>query len=409
MKKTVYTILSIVMIAVLAAIYLWASSYRKSQPVQTAEVQLSNLSSSISTNGKVEAEKIYEIHAPFAGVCRNILAKAGDRMNKGQPILTIEDISIRPELAAARAEMEAAKSDLLSLQRGPTKEEFDQADAEIARLQLERDGAQKVLETNEWLLKRDAVPRLDVEHSRREVERLVQSLGAARIHRDDLSSRITTADKRRATARVEAAEAKIQMLEANMARSVIRAPGAGTLYRFEPRDGAYVNAGDLLALFADLTRLHVRTFVDEPELGEAVIGAPIVVHWDAHHEETWKGKVQFIPSEVVTRGTRSVAEVLCSIESPPRSLIPNINVDVEIITAAGRRVPAIPRAALFAEGKNRYVWMIQGNQVVRRPVEVGQSNSLLVEIKGGISSGEHVIIPGEAPLAEGMKVREAGK
>jgi multidrug efflux pump subunit AcrA (membrane-fusion protein) len=409
MKKTVYSIISIAICAVLAAIFLWASSYRKALPVKTAEVTLSSLSNSISTNGKIEAEKIHEIHAPFAGVCRNILAKAGDRLSQGQPILMLDDNSIRSELAAARAELAAARSDFQNIHRGPTKEEVDQADAEIARLQLEGEGVQKNLETNEWLLKRDAVSRLEVEQNRREEARLAQALGAARTRRDNLLSRYTASDKKRASARVEAAEARIQVLEANIARSVIRAPVAGTLYRFEAKDGAYLNPGDLIGLFADLTRLRVRAFVDEPELGETAVGAEMAAHWDAYPDETWKGKVLFIPSEVVTRGTRSVAEVLCGIESPPHGLVPNVNVDVEITTAAGRRVPAIPRTALFAEGKSRYVWLMQGDQSLRRPVEVGQSNALLVEVRGGISVGQRVIIPGEASLAEGMKVREADK
>lgn len=370
---------------------------------------MSSLHSSISTNGKIEAGTIYELHAPFAGVCRGIRAHAGDHLKAGEPILTIEDPSLQSDLASARAELEAARVDLQTVRRGPSKEELNQAEAEISRLQQELEGAMKILETNEWLLKRDAISRFEVEQSRRAVDRLRESLAAATTHRNDLKARYTDSDLKRADSRVEAAKSKVELLEGNIARSVVRAPFNGTLYHFEIKDGAYVNAGESLGLFADLSRLRARAFVDEPELGQITSGAGVTIHWDAHSDETWQGKVQFIPSEVVTRGTRSVAEVLCSIESPRGSLIPNVNVDIEIVTAEGRKVPTLPRSAVFLEGKDHYVWMIHNDQAVRRSVEVGRGTSSLVEVTGGIAIGDRVILPGEIPIAEGMKVRVSGK
>ncbi len=409
MKKTVFLVVTVLVIAAVITILFWAATYKKAQLVQTIEPRLASISSSVSTNGRIEADRIYDLHAPFSGVIRDIRPRVGQRMRAGESILTVEDLSLQPELTAARAELDAARSELQNVLRGPTKEELDQAEAEVSRLMLEIGGTQKVLETNEWLLKRDAISRFEMEQSRREMERLRHSLEAAKTRRNDLNARYTEADRKRAESRVEAAKAKIQLLEGKIARSVIRAPANGTLYHFEPKDGAYVNAGDPVALFADLSRLRVRVFVDEPDLGQVSIGADVGIHWDAHSDESWKGKVQFVPSEVVTRGTRSVAEVLCSIDGPSGSLIPNVNVDIQILTAEGRKVLTIPRAALFLEGRDHYVWTIHDGQAVRKAIDIGRSNSSLIEVTGGISADQQVIIPGEAPLSEGIKVRVAGK
>jgi HlyD family secretion protein len=409
MKQTVLLLLALVVIAGVALLLFWAATYNKAELVQTAEVQLSSLHSSISTNGKIEADRVFELHAPFAGVCRDIRVHAGDHLKAGDSILMIDDPAQRSDLASARAELEAAKSDLQAIRRGPAKEELNQAEAEISRLQQELDGARKILETNEWLLKRDAISRYDVEQNRRGVDRLTESLEVATTHRNDIKARYTDADRKRANSRVEAAKSKIELLEGNIARSVVRAPANGTLYHFEMKEGAYVSAGEALGLFADLSRLRARAFVDEPELGQITNGAEATIRWDAHSDETWKGKVLFLPSEVVTRGTRSVAEVLCSIESPRGSLIPNVNVDIEIVTAEGRRVPTLPRAAVFLEGKEHYVWIIHNEQAARRSVDVGRGTSSLVEVTGGIAIGDHVIVPGDTPIVEGMKVRVSGK
>ncbi len=409
MKRTVLLILVVLFVGAVAAIFFWAASYRKALPVQTVKVQLSSLQSSVSTNGKIEAEKVYEIHAPFAGVIRNIRARLGQQLRANQPILSVADSSLDSDLQAAQAELAAAKLDLQNIQRGPTKEELNQADAEVARLKLEVDGARKTLETNEWLLEREAVARFEVDQSRRALGVLQQALAAAETHRNDLNSRYTPADLKRANARVEAAEAKLQLLEGNRLRSEVCAPADGTLYHFEVKEGAYVNAGDLLGLFADLKHLRARAFVDEPDLGQVPAGAEALIRWDAHPGESWKGKVQFVPSEVVTRGARSVAEVLCSIDSPTDSLIPNVNVDIEIFSPVARRVLAIPRAALVVEGKDHFVWEVRDSDAVRRPVEIGRSTPTEVEVTRGVSVGDEVILAGEAPITEGTKVRVVDK
>ncbi len=409
MKKTGLFTLLILVLAILIAVFFWAASYRKLLPVQTVRVELLSLQSSIGTNGKIEANKVYEIHAPFSGVVRDIRARLGQVLRPDQPILTIQDSTLESELVAARAELAAASLDLQNVRRGPSKEELDQANAEIARLKLEVDGAAKTLETNEWLLKRDAISRYEVDQSRRALEADRQQLAAAETRRSNLDTRYTAADLDRANTRVEAAQAKMLLLEGNKARSIVRAPAGGTLYHFELKEDSYVNSGDLLGLLADLTHLRVRAYVDEPDLGQVSQGADAVVHWDARPQESWKGKVEYIPSEVVTRGTRSVAEVLCSIDSPTDSLIPNINVDLEIFSPMGRRAPAIPRSALVTEGKDHYVWGIHDGDAVRLPVEIGRSTSSMVEITRGLSVGDELIISGDTPISEGAKVRVVGK
>jgi len=409
MKKTLLLLFSLTVIAAVSLLLFWAATYSKAELVQTAEVTLSSLHSSINTNGKIEAERTFELHAPFTGVCRNVGVHAGDSLKAGQPILTVENPSLESDLAAARAEFDTAAADLQNIRRGPSKEEMNQAEAEISRLQKELEGATKSLETSEWLLKRDAVSRYEVEQGHRAVDRLRESLAAATTHRDDIKARFTEADLKRANSRVEAARSRMELLEGDISRAVVRAPSNGTLYHFDIKDGAYVTAAESLGTFADLSRMRVRAFVDEPELGLITKGSDVTIRWDAHSGEEWKGKVQFIPSEVVTHGTRSVAEVFCSIESARGSLIPNVNVDVEIVTAEGRKVAALPRGAVFLEGKDHYVWTISHDLATRRSVEVGRGTSSLVEIIGGIAVGEHVIVPGDTPIAEGMKVRVSGK
>jgi len=407
MKKPVLLGFLILIASVVSLGVFWSIDSGKAQVVTVTEVKLSDVHTHINTNGKVEAEKVFELHPPLSGRCTRIYVREGAQLKSGDPVLALDDSALRSELASARAELATAETELRNVERGPTAEELNQAEAEIARYRMEADAARKTLEANERLLQKGAVSRFEVEESRRGLARAEQSLQSAITRRDDIRRRYDTVDRQRAVARVEAAKSRIAFLESSIERSILRAPASGTLYQFDVRDGAYLEAGALVGLLADLTRLRVRAFVDEPEMGRVALGNTVIVHWDARAQESWKGVVAHIPAQVVAHGTRSVAEVLCSISSPQQTLIPNINVDAEIETAQGPKVPTLPRECVFPEGKDYFVWLFQNGQARKRKVVTGRATSTFMEVTGGLSVGDRVIIPGDFSLTEGMRVRVA--
>jgi HlyD family secretion protein len=408
MKKIIILAFSAILIIGVGAALYWSAS-TQAQTVRVAVAEMAPLQSSINTNGKVEADQVYELRSPVAGFCRELSAHEGEKLKTGQLIVRIDDPALPSELAAARAEMESAQVDLRNIRRGPTPEELNQAEADVARSRLELDNAEKVLETSEWLLKREAVARGEVEQGRRQIEILRQSLSAAITRRDDIKKRYDDVDRQRAAARVEAAKARLKYLVGNQDRSAVVAPISGTLYHLAVKTGAYVNTGDLIGLFADLSHLRVRAFVDEPDLGRLSVAEQAVIRWDAHPQDSWQGTVRVIPTEVVAHGTRTVAEVLCSIESPPSSLIPNTNVNVEILTAPGPKVLSLPRDVVFPDGKDFFVWLVSNGRAERRVVQAGRSTISRIELTGGVSQGDRVIIPGDAPITEGMRVQVPGE
>ncbi len=383
--------------------------FAKTVPVDLVEVSMAALQRSVATNGKVEAEKIYDVRAPVAGICRRTDAQDGMRLKKGHAILRFEDPSLPSQMAAAQADLDAAEVDLRDIQRGPTAEELNQADADVAHAQLVADNARKLVQTNEWLLTRNAITRFEVEQSRRALAEAEQALRTAQKHLEDLKKRYGDLDLRRARSRVEAAEARIQYLKESVERLIVRAPADGTLYQFNVKDGSYLNVGDSIGLFADLTHLRLRAYVDEPDIGEIAVGEKVVIRWDARPQDEWLGVVVRLPAQVVALGTRSVAEVLCSIENPQSTLMSNINVDVDIQAPEGPEVVSLPRGVVFPEGSKEFVWVIDAGKAAKRYVETGRSTSARIEITQGLKVGEKVIDPQDDLLSEGLKVRDRTK
>ncbi len=405
-RITIFVMIAVVVLTVTTFV-AWRSSH-PAQDVQLVPVELTSLNITISTNGKIEAERTYEIRAPFSALCRRIEVRRGEQLKKGQEILSLDDSKILSDLAAARSELQAAESELKVIDRGPAPEELSQVDSEMARARRTLETAGKIAETNRSLLARNAISRYEAEQSERDVAAAQQAVDALAVRRRDMLARYSDSDRKRVTARIEAARSRIDYLTRSQDLAVVRAPIDGMLFHFELRDGAWVNAGDLLGMVADLSRLRVRAFVDEPDLAQVRPGAEVKTRWDASPQDTWKGRVLELPSEVAMRGSRSVGDVLCSVEASGAGLLPNVSVDVEIATGKGPRVPALPRYTVFPDGKSHFVWVVRDGRAVRMRIETGRSTPELIEILSGLSPGDRVIVPGATPITEGMSVRVSG-
>jgi multidrug efflux pump subunit AcrA (membrane-fusion protein) len=87
------------------------------------------------------------------------------------------------------------------------------------------------------------------------------------------------------------------------------------------------------------------------------------------------------------------------------ALKPNTTVNVRIQLDERKGVLAVPRAAVELDAARRYVYVVEANQLRRREVQVGMSTDTQFEIVGGVSEGDQVALPGDAPLQDGLAVR----
>jgi HlyD family secretion protein len=167
--------------------------------------------------------------------------------------------------------------------------------------------------------------------------------------------------------------------------------------------------GDLLAEMADLHQVRVRAFVDEPEMGGLEPGLPVKITWDALPNKVWNGRTEITPKQVVPRGSRSVGELLCSVENEKLELLPNTNVNVRINSRERIDVLTVPRGTVDTIGGQTFVFVVKngvGKSVLeKRPIRVGIADATNYEVTGGLDPKDVVALPGDADFRDGMTVR----
>ena len=367
--------------------------------VSTTSPSRQDIHSTISTNGKVEPVQNFEAHAAMPGTVRNVLVHEGQKVRKGQLLVQLDDADARAQLARAQAQLKQAEAGSGDIQ---TQNATSQAD--LTKATLERNEAQRSLDALQRLKERGAASQAEVDAAQDRLNKANADITALQHRTGAQALQVRDASGQAAIATARASIAAAQQL---IADSNVTAPFDGTVYQLAAKRGAYLNAGDLILAVADLSRMQVRAFVDEPEIGHLKIGQPVKIIWDALPGRTWQGQVATVPSTVVARGNRNVGELLTSVANEDRALLPNTNVGVTIFTSNRDNALVLPREAVHEEDGKNYIYVVKDMHLQRRLVQLGVSNLTHVEILNGLSDGESVAVNSlsPTPLRDGVRVK----
>jgi HlyD family secretion protein len=372
--------------------------------VRAEKVTRRPISATISTNGKVEPVQNFEAHSPAPVMVKRVLVREGDQVKAGQLLIQLDDADARAQAAKALAQLRAAEADLQNVQSGGTHEEILTTRSDLLKAQAERDAAQRNLEATQRLQQNAAASPAEVEAARNRLQKADADL---QLLQSKLSGRFSNPEITKAQASAAEARAAYAAAQELLKNVHITAPFAGTVYQLKVKPNAYVNTGDLLLQMANLNNMQVRAFVDEPDIGKLAKEEKVQITWDAVPGRSWDGALSSIPTAVSTIGTRAVGEITCNIPNPDHKLLPNVNVNVNIITAQRENALSVSREAVHDFDGRRVVYEIDDGKIKAREVQTGTSNLTRVEILSGISEGAQIALGAlnAQPLHTGMEVK----
>ena len=388
----------------LTALLVFLSERRATARVAVADVNRENLSSVVSTNGKVEPVIPRSFRAASPTFVNRLYAVEGQQVKRGQPLFSLDDTEVRADLAQARADLAAQEEALRVAKLGGRASQVAKSAADLAKAKASRDQLRRDNGALTKLVAEKAATPQELEENRLrlvQAEADVQSLEQVKQTVDQQAE----LDGSRVALLVEHARASISDLQGRLESAHGVAPFDGTLYSLPIHLGDFVKAGDLLAEMADLHKVRIRAFIDEPELGQIAVNQPVDIFWDAHPDRQWNGLTEILPKQVVTRGARSVGELICSVSNDRLDLLPNITVDVRIHVTERPLTLAVPRGAVFIDGERRYVFRVDGDRLHRRNIQVGIANATKIEVRAGLNEGDEVALPGDASLKENLRIR----
>ena len=363
-------------------------------PVTFAKVARADLTSKVTSNGRIDAKRKVDLSANIMGQIVNLAVREGDMVKKNDFLLQIDRKQLAASAQGAAASLQALFSDR------------DAARANAAEAQRNVERAEK--NYNEKI-----VPLADL-------QRMRSLLDAA-------SANVVATERR-----IDQARANVEAANDTLSKTTMRAPIDGIVTALPVEEGEVAvigtmnNAGTKLLTIADMSIVEAVMQVDETDIPAVKIGQHANVTIDAYPNKTFSGTVTEVGSSPITQlgqqgGSQAVNfEVKVQVENPPPGIRPGFSCSADIITGTRTQALAIPIQALVVREKpgtkpggksqdEEGVFVSDGGKVKFTPVKTGLSGDSNIEIESGLKEGQQIVTGPFRALREikdGSKVKE---
>ena len=201
---------------------------------------------------------------------------------------------------------------------------------------------------------------------------------------------------------LQVAEAALQLVEARLAKTEIKAPFSGIIGLRSVSVGDYVKEGADLVNLESIDPLKVDFRVPEVYLRQVQAGQPLEIALDAYPNKTFEGRVLAV-NPLLDAAGRSVV-IRAQVKNQDSTLRPGMFARVRLITKDSSEALVVPEQALVPQGNEQFLFKVVDNRAVRAKVDVGQRRDGKAEILSGVSVGEIIVTAGQQRLRDGVPV-----
>lgn len=300
-------------------------------PVRAGEAVTDTVVEEIRATGEIEAIQSIELQPEVSGRLVRILAREGTEVRRGTPLFKVDDAELQ---------------------------------AEVDRLEAERDLAEQALARTRELIERNASSAADLEEAE-------------------------------ATAR--STRAQLDLQRTRLERTVVRAPFAGIVGERLVSLGDYVTPATILTTLQTVDPQRASFKVPERYSQELAEGQTVSFSVAAISDRKFTGTVDFVDPRVQLPGRTITVKAV--VDNPDRLLRPGMFVEARLATHVRPNAIVVPEEAILPLGGTNYVWAITPENTAKRvEVELGVRRPGYVEVRSGLSAGDRVVTGGHALL-----------
>ncbi len=333
-------------------VYLFINSRAKKTEYDTVSpAQGTTITKSTLLTGTIEPRDEIEIKPQISGIISEILVEAGDQVREGDVIARIKVIADESQLSSAQNRVAVAKS-ALELQRSKT-----QRTAELYE--------KKFVSREEYEEAQTALSNARIE--------LASAEDALSIIRDGVSA-----------------------TNAQGSNTLVRATITGLVLDVPVKVGSSViqsntfNDGTTIAKVADMNDLIFKGKVDETEVGLLSVGQPMTITIGAMQDVSSEATIEYIAPKATSENGTNTFEIKAAVSLPDvKDLRAGYSANAAVTLREAANVMSLPEGVIEFSGDSAFVYVLTDGKkqaFERRPIEVGLSDGVNIEVKKGVSA-----------------------
>jgi HlyD family secretion protein len=225
------------------------------------------------------------------------LVSEGQEVKAGQIVARLDNQDLAQDIAQRKAQVAVAQSNLLELKTGSRPEEIAQAEAVLERARADGERAKLELDRQKKLFEREVI-------SAREYDLAKTTYDGTEARIREAKEMLTLVRKGprqekidQAKAALEQAQESLALAQTRMSYSVVYSPISGIVLSENIEPGEYVSPGTPILTLGDLSRVYLRAYINETDLGRVKVGQKVRITSDTFRNKSYEGKITFIASQ----------------------------------------------------------------------------------------------------------------
>jgi HlyD family secretion protein len=363
----------------------------KIDPTQLAKVETGDIARSVVATGKVQPITKVEVKSKASGIVTQLNTDINENVHRGQLLAQLDQQEILDEVAAAKAQLQAAEAN----------EHSSSAAVSYGRVAAQAPDLPMLEHTYKRALEMEKAGVV----SQQAVDTAEQQFRAAANVRDRAVSQIVVdaAKERQAAAQVDQARASLRQLEEQLSYTTITSPIDATVLSRDVEVGNAVSSilvlgstATLVMTLGDTHQVYVQGKVDESDIGKVYLGQAARIKVQSFRDKTFTGIVTKIAPLGVEKDNVTTFEVRVSIDNPGGELKANMTANAEIVLEEHKNVLTVPeQSVIFDKDRNASVQVPDSSGKDGRravAIRVGLSNGSRTEVLSGVKAGDTVIL-----------------
>lgn len=230
---------------------------------------------------------------------------------------------------------------------------------------------------------------------------LAQAIHARKAQQLELQA-ISKQELEQSAAELASAKADLAILDAQIAKTEIRAPFSGRVGFQHVSTGAVVSSGFLLTTLVQLQPVKLEFSIPGDLADLAQVGTELEFEVQGVKQRA----VIYAQEGALDPGTRSL-QVRAKVKGKSANLIPGATVPFRLV---GKPLQGlmVPPDALAGNAKGIVLYVYQGGKAIPKSIEIGMRTADQVQVLKGIQSGDTVLCVGAAAVRPGAKVEILG-
>ncbi|MBC6490504.1 efflux RND transporter periplasmic adaptor subunit [Flavihumibacter stibioxidans] len=364
--------MSITRITFLCIFPLLAGLHSCREKTEKINPAIESITESVYASGTVKSKGQYLLYSTVNGIIKEVMAKEGDTVKKGAPLLRILNETARLNTENARIAAEYAD---LRNNTGRLKEL--RASIDLAQNKLNNDSVLYHRQKNLW--SQGIGTRNDLEQRELSLQNSRANHEMAVLRYNELRRQLDFASRQ--------SKKSLQISASQQDDFIIRSESDGRVYRILKEKGESVDLQNPVAVIGDANTFIIELEVDEYDIARIKTGQQVLLTLDSYRGQVFEAVVEKINPLMDDRSRTFIVEAIFT--RKPELLFPNLSLEANIIISKKDSAITIPRNYLVEDS-----FVLMENKE-RKKVVTGLKDYHKVEITSGLKPTDKILMPGK--------------